>query len=364
MTRRTIPLLKVALLIVLCASSDAYADQEMLASAKNLYEAASYEEALTELTAIDNSELVDVVDTYRALCFLGLGRVQDAEQVLGLIVTRKPLFVLSDTEYSPRVVALFGNVRKKALPAAAQQLYSAARTDFENKRYALAAEGFRQVLQVIADIAPESQTATLVDLKELSGGFLALAEVRASSTASPVMATPAAKSPAAASSGVAPPASKPSAAASPGTTSSAVSSRSASAVPPPEARPPAAPVAAPAAAPVTVVPALSANALREFYTLLDDDVTPPAVVDQQIPRWGFSANLPSRVFTGTIELVIDERGQVEDVSLLKTVFPPYDPILLEAARKWRYAPALKNGKPVRFKRVMVINLDPRVQRAR
>ena len=106
-------LIRAALLIVLCAS-DAYADQEMLASAKSLYESASHQAALSELGAIDSTELVDVVDTYRALCFLGLGRVGDAEQTLGLIVTRKPLLVLSDADYSPRIVALFRDVRRKA----------------------------------------------------------------------------------------------------------------------------------------------------------------------------------------------------------------------------------------------------------
>jgi hypothetical protein len=357
MTRRNIAVLwvRAAVLVVWCGSSDALANQELLASAKNLYESASYEEALSELSAIDSSELVDVVDTYRALCLLGLGRVRDAEQTLELLVTRKPLLVLSDTEYSPRVVALFREVRKKALPAAAQQLYSVARTDYENKNHAAAAEGFRQVLLVIADIGPESQTATLADLKELASGFLALSEARSSTaTSSPAPASPVAAAPAARSPVTAP-------AAAPSTVGSSRSTPASAPIAPPA---PAIPAAAAASAPAGDAPVISANASRPFYTLLDADVTPPIVVDQQIPRWGFSANLPARVFTGTLELVIDESGQVEDVTLLKPVWPPYDPMLIEAARRWRYAPALKNGKPVKFKRVMVINLDPRVQRAR
>ncbi len=64
------------------------------------------------------------------------------------------MLALSDTEYSPRVVSLFRDVRKKALPAAAQQLYALARTDYENKNYEAAATGFKQTLQVISDIAP------------------------------------------------------------------------------------------------------------------------------------------------------------------------------------------------------------------
>ncbi|MEO5739122.1 MAG: hypothetical protein ABIS29_00810, partial [Vicinamibacterales bacterium] len=127
MRTRAFLLIQAALLIVMCGSPEAYANQELLASAKSLYESASYDAALSELSAIDSTEVVDVVDTYRALCFLGLGRVGDAEQTLGRIVARTPLLVLSDADYSPRIVALFRDVRRKALPGAAQRLYSSAR---------------------------------------------------------------------------------------------------------------------------------------------------------------------------------------------------------------------------------------------
>ena len=177
MKMRTTLLFCAAALLAVCVPARA-ADQEMLASAKSLYESASYEAALSEFSAIHASELADTVDTYKALCLLGLGRMRDAEQALELVVTRRPLLVLNDAEYSPRVVALFREVRKKALPAAAQQLYLAARTDYENKKYDVAAAGFKQVLQVIAEIGADSQTTTLADLKELSSGFATLADAK------------------------------------------------------------------------------------------------------------------------------------------------------------------------------------------
>ena len=200
MRTRAFLLMRAALLIVLCGSAEAYASQEMLASAKSLYESASYEAALSELSAIDSPELVDVVDTYRALCFLGLGRVSDAEQALVLIVKRTPLLVLSDADYSPRIVALFRDVRRNALPGAAQRLYSSARTDYENKKYVAATEGFKQVLQVIAAVDPEAQTGTLADIKELASGFLTLAEAKATPEAAlraPAAVSTAAPAPAA-----------------------------------------------------------------------------------------------------------------------------------------------------------------------
>ena len=306
MNTPTTPLLRAVVLIVLCVSADANANQEMLASAKSLYESASYEAALSELSAIESTELIDTVDTYKALCLLGLGRVRDAENALGLVVARKPMMVLSDAEYSPRVVALFRDVRKKALPAAAQQMYSLAKRDYESKNYEAAVAGFKETLLVIADVAPELQTATLADLKELSSGFLELATIRVSA----------------------------------------------------QMRPPA-PVAA---SPGAVSPGVAARPAPAFYTLLDKDVTPPVVVEQVVPRWTFSANLPLRAFTGTLELLIDETGQVESATLADPVWPQYDVVLIQAARKWRYSPALKDGTPVKFKRILVLNIDPRLQR--
>jgi hypothetical protein len=275
----------------------------MLTSAKSLYESASYEAALSELSSIDATELIDVVDTYRALCLLGLGRVGDAEQALGAIVARKPLLMLSDADYSPRVVALFREVRKKALPAAARQLYSLARNEYENKRYAAAAAGFKDTLLVIADADAVDQASTLGDLKELADGFLALAEVKTAAI---------------------------------------------TAQPPAEAKP--------------VV--IAANVPPTFYTLVDKDVTPPVVLEQPIPPWSIATNLPTRALRGALELLIDETGGVESVTLAEPVWPPYDVELMIAAKKWRYEPALKDGKPVKFKRFLMISVDTKSRAAR
>jgi tetratricopeptide (TPR) repeat protein len=308
MKTRTIPLLTMAMLIVLCAASGARANEEKLASAKSLYEAASYEAALSELNAIDTTELVDDVDIYKALCLLGLGRVRDAEQALQLVVTRKPLLVLSDADYSPRVVALFREVRKKALPAAAQQLYMDARTDYDSKKYDTAAAGFKQALQIIAEIGPDSQTATLADLKELSSGFATLADAKIAAQAPPLPRAPTPASAAVASAAVIGPA---------------------------------------------------------FYTLADLDVTPPVVVAQQIPSWTFTTGYaPNRVFSGTLEVLIDENGKVETATLAERVWPPYDLVLLQAAKRWQYQPAVREGKPVKFKRTLAISIDPGAPRPR
>lgn len=292
-----------ALFIVLGLAPFARANQELLASAKSLYESASYEAALLEFSAINSKEHVDVIDTYRALCLLGLGRTRDAERVLEVIVARRPMLTLSETEYSPRVVALFREVRKRALPTAAQHLYSVARTDYENKNYESAAAGFKQSLQVIAAVDANDRTATLADIKELAGGFLILAEAKLAGEA-------------------------------------------------------------PAPAPVPETPVAVAKptvAAPVSYTLADLEVTPPVIVEQQVPAWRFVSNLPDRMFRGRLELVIDETGVVEAVTLAESVWPAYDAVLVQAARKWRYQPAVKDGKPVKFRRVLDINIDPKMQ---
>jgi Gram-negative bacterial TonB protein C-terminal len=305
MKTRIIASFIAAVFMVLGLVPAARANQELLASAKSLYESASYEAALSELNAINSNEHVDVVDTYRALCLLGLGRTRDAERALEVIVTRRPLLTLSETEYSPRIVALFRDVRRRALPTAAQQLYSIARTDYENKNYEAAAAGFKQILQVIAEVEVKDQTATLADIKELAGGFMTLAETKVE-----------AKAPA----------------------------------PRLEAS------IAPAVKPTVIAPML--------YTLADVQVTPPVIVEQHVPAWRFASNLPDRVFRGRLELVVDETGAVETVTLITPIWPAYDATLVQAARKWRYQPAVKDGKPVKFRRILDINIDPKMQLAR
>ncbi len=125
------------------------------------------------------------------------------------------------------------------------------------------------------------------------------------------------------------------------------------------AKPPAPTPETPIAA--AVKPAVAAPVL---YTLADVTVTPPVIVEQQVPAWRFASNLPDRIFRGRLELVIDETGAVETVTLATPIWPAYDATLLQAAKKWRYQPAVKDGKPVKFRRVLDINIDPKMQLSR
>jgi TonB family protein len=65
-----------------------------------------------------------------------------------------------------------------------------------------------------------------------------------------------------------------------------------------------------------------------------------------------------RTFRGTIRVTIDEVGRVENAVMMKPVHPLYDPILLDAARSWRYVPAKRGGLAVKYVKTVDVTLVP------
>ncbi len=92
---------------------------------------------------------------------------------------------------------------------------------------------------------------------------------------------------------------------------------------------------------------------RQFYTTDDTNVRPPRALSQTIPRPPVLASR-SVAFTGTLslELTISPEGLVENVVVTEPLNPIYDTMLVEAAKRWRYEPALLDGAPVRFRKKM------------
>ena len=62
--------------------------------------------------------------------------------------------------------------------------------------------------------------------------------------------------------------------------------------------------------------------------------------------------------TGRMEIVVDEKGAVTAVSMVKSIFPAYDSLLASAAKEWRYKPATREGRPVRYRLLLEIVLRP------
>jgi hypothetical protein len=93
--------------------------------------------------------------------------------------------------------------------------------------------------------------------------------------------------------------------------------------------------------------------------MADQDVVPPVPIDQTIPPWTPPlGTVRYQEFSGLLEVIIDETGAVTSVAMVKHVNVLYDPLLTNAAKRWRYRPATQNGKPVKYRKQMNIVLRP------
>jgi hypothetical protein len=90
------------------------------------------------------------------------------------------------------------------------------------------------------------------------------------------------------------------------------------------------------------------------YGLTDTDVIPPQPLSRQFPEGLPSGVPPQRV--GTLELVVGKAGDVEFVKLYTPLNRYHERMIVSAVKAWRYRPALKAGKPVRFRLTISINL--------
>jgi hypothetical protein len=60
---------------------------------------------------------------------------------------------------------------------------------------------------------------------------------------------------------------------------------------------------------------------------------------------------------GLLELLIDEQGRVVGITVRMSIHPLYDPLLIAAAREWRYKPAMFSGTPVKFRKLIQVSVD-------
>jgi hypothetical protein len=58
-----------------------------------------------------------------------------------------------------------------------------------------------------------------------------------------------------------------------------------------------------------------------------------------------------------LELVIDELGRVTAMTMRESVHPMYDTLVLTSAKDWRYQPAMLQGKPVRYRKMIQVNVQ-------
>jgi len=282
-----------------------------LADVERLYASAAFEDALAALGGISGPVDVDRVDEYRALCFLGLNRTRDAEQAIERLVMRRRSSTYDIASHPPKFVALYLAVKKRTLPDAAIALYGAAQASFEKGQFVAASAQFKDLLGMLSD--SEAAAGRLGDLKVLASGFSKLSEQRLGEVKAPAPLPP-------------PPSPLP------GTTLAGM-------------------YLAPNSSKVTP------RGSRVVYDSEDLGVIPPVIIDQRMPAW-----IPPNpvfaysMFRGTLEVIVDEGGAVESRTMSQPAFPSYDRELMNAAQRWKYAPATKDGRPVKYRKVITITL--------
>ena len=301
--------------VILLTMARAGAAQGSLAQARDLYAAAAYDEALAILNGLHASDVRPedrgAIDQYRALCLLALGRTDEATRAIRTVVAAAPAYHPSETDVSPSVRKAFRNVRQVMLPVIIQQKYEEAKAAFDSKNMAAASEGFKMVVDLLADSDLESAASQppLSQLRPLALGFRDL--------------TAAAAPPAAA-----PPAASPIAARRP---------------PPPAA------IDAPE-------PDRSARWVApRIYSMSDEKVVPPIALRQTMPVLG-------DVFVqrqGVVEIIINEAGLVESATMTLPVNTVYDGLVLSATKSWRYKPATVDGVAVKVRATILLDLKRR-----
>jgi len=291
----------VILVAVIASVSQTAVAQDRLADARTLYDTAAYEDALKLLDQLSGPGATPEVHQYRALCLIALGRADAAERAIEVVLAANPFFTPDSREVAPRVVAMFAETRRKLLPQMVRRVFAEARTLFRDGDRRRAIERFDEVIRLLDDTAL-SEDQELADLKLVASGFVELSRAQ-------------------------PPAVQP--------------------VRPTQPAEATTPAATASANPTTV--AEPRNTV----------VTPPVAISQVLPQWRPpDASTARRGFSGAVRVIIDADGKVTSAEIERSVYPPYDRAVLEAARGWLYKPATRNGKPIGSETTVEIKLGP------
>lgn len=87
------------------------------------------------------------------------------------------------------------------------------------------------------------------------------------------------------------------------------------------------------------------------------DVSSPTLIHRVDPPLPESIPPGTRISGRTLVIfVVDENGKVQDPVILRSQYSDFDRPLLAALKKWRYRPAMKNGRPVSVFQIITFNL--------
>jgi TonB family protein len=298
--------------------------QDTLARAKDFYASAAYEEALQVLghvSAPASPADADEVAAYQVFCLVALGRTDQAKQVIESLVRIDPTYHPSEAQASPRVRTLFDETRRPLLPQIARQSYATAKADFDRKDMPGATVEFDRAIALLDELVASNDPGA-ADLRVLAAGFRDLCK-----NTPPPAPAPAVVSPATAAEGPSQPPLADKDKADPPTAAS---------------------VSQPA--PATPDP-------NTVYGAQQPEVKPPVAISRDLPAWRPANAIEAKqTLVGVVEVVVAENGNVLSASMLKSVLPRYDPLLLQAATSWKFQPATKDGVSVKYRLAMSIQL--------
>lgn len=295
----------------------ASAADDTLVHAKDLYRSAAYDEALAlldRMAGVPASEDQIEVSEYRVFCLIALDRQNEARSAIEVMVNADPFYQLPVERASPRVRSVFEDVRQSLLPTIVQRTYTEAKAAFDRQDPKAAVE-FERVVNLLNDPDLKASPA-LADLRTVAAAFRDLSAAISSRP-------PAA--PAAGASAIAP-------------------ARSGGAAPVAAAR------SDPASAPAATAPQIA-------YSEGEPNIVPPTIINQTMPKWVPPLGAPRGELQGTLEVVIDESGDVISATVRKPIHPTYDWQLVKAAQSWKYRPAMKDGVPTRYVKIVTVRLN-------
>ena len=94
---------------------------------------------------------------------------------------------------------------------------------------------------------------------------------------------------------------------------------------------------------------------------LTPDVTPPEALSKPLPPYPAGARWQSLPPRGVVilDVLVDETGAVQDVKVLRGMASKmFDTAAADAARRWRFKPATKNGVKVKVHITLTIAFNP------
>jgi Gram-negative bacterial TonB protein C-terminal len=65
----------------------------------------------------------------------------------------------------------------------------------------------------------------------------------------------------------------------------------------------------------------------------------------------------TRPLQGVVQFVIDENGIVQTPTMPVSIDMSYDGMVMSAAKKWQYTPAMLDGKPVKYMKRLTISVS-------